>query len=61
MKEFLMLYERKEELCGCTECYEVCPKGVILMELDEEGYIYPKVEEKKCMCCYMCMKVCPIK
>ena len=33
--------------------------GVILE--DEEGFEYPQIEESKCVRCYQCIKVCPIK
>ena len=28
---------------------------------DEEGFEYPKIDENKCVHCYQCIKVCPIK
>ena len=28
---------------------------------DEEGFEYPKIDENKCIRCYRCIKVCPIK
>ena len=56
-----ILYKRKEECCGCTACYAICPKKAILMVEDEEGFEYPQIDESKCVCCYQCIKVCPIK
>ena len=61
MKELPILYEKKEDCCGCTACYAICCKDAIIMETDEEGFDYPKVDSEKCVRCYMCMKVCPIK
>ncbi len=61
MKKIPILYRRKEECCGCTACYAVCPKEAISMAEDEEGFEYPRIDENKCICCYQCMKVCPIK
>lgn len=61
MKQIPILYKKKEECCGCTACYAICPKKAILMEEDEEGFEYPAIDVKKCMKCYMCMKVCPMK
>ena len=55
------LYERKELCCGCTACYAICSKNAISMEPDEEGFLYPVVSEEKCVRCYQCLKVCPIK
>ena len=28
---------------------------------DEEGFEYPQIDEKKCVRCYQCLKVCPFK
>lgn len=60
-KSIPVLYNSKEECCGCTACCAICPKEAISMEEDEEGFEYPKVDERKCICCYQCLKVCPIK
>lgn len=60
-RELPVLFSRKEECCGCTACYCVCPKDAIKMVEDEEGFLYPEIYEDKCVRCYMCMKVCPLK
>jgi ferredoxin len=28
---------------------------------DEEEFEYPQIDENKYVCCYQCIKVCPIK
>lgn len=56
-----ILYNRKEECCGCTACYSICPKQAISMQPDEEGFDYPVIDDEKCVRCEMCLKVCPIK
>ena len=61
VKPVPVLFERKEECCGCTACYAICPKEAITMAEDEEGFLYPRVEEVNCIKCYMCLRVCPIK
>ena len=43
MKEVPILYSRKEECCGCTACYAICPKEAISMVEDEEGFEYPQI------------------
>ena len=53
--------KKKEECCGCTACYSVCPKNAITMQADEEGFQYPMVDVDKCVNCGLCEKVCPIK
>ena len=60
-KEIPVLYKRKEECCGCTACYAICPKEAISMVEDEEGFEYPQIDESKCVRCCQCIRVCPIK
>ena len=60
-KNIPVLYKIKPECCGCTACYAICPKSAITMESDEEGFLYPSIDEEKCVRCYQCLKVCPIK
>jgi ferredoxin len=61
MKKFPVIYNLKEECCGCTACYAICPKNAISMVEDEEGFEYPQVDENKCVGCCLCLKVCPFK
>ena len=55
------LYERKEDCCGCTACYSICPKGAIMMVDDEEGFEYPVISPERCIWCNRCVLVCPIR
>lgn len=61
MKELPILYNRKEECCGCTACHAICPNKAISMVEDEEGFEYPQIDKNLCIRCYQCMKVCPLK
>ena len=61
MRVVPVLYDKKEECCGCTACYAVCPANAITMEADEEGFEYPVIVEEHCIRCYKCMQVCPFK
>ena len=60
-REIPLLFNRKEECCGCTACYAICPQKAISMEADKEGFDYPIIQQEKCVCCYACIAVCPIK
>lgn len=60
-KELPILFNKKEECCGCTACYAICTQTAISMVEDEEGFEYPQVEKSKCVRCYRCLKVCPFK
>lgn len=51
MRELPILYKRKEECCGCTACYAICPKEAISMVEDEEGFEYPQIDESETLCC----------
>ncbi len=44
---------------GCGVCYNVCPVRCIVMEYDEEGFIFPIVDEKQCIKCNKCRDNCP--
>lgn len=44
--------------CGCTACSAICQHGAIKMQPDKLGFLYPEVEEAKCVDCGLCDKVC---
>lgn len=50
----------KKNCSGCYACYNICPKGCIVMEKDNEGFVYPQVKTDLCIGCNMCIKTCPI-
>ena len=50
----------KTKCCGCTACASICPKTCINMRPDEEGFLYPVVDESSCVDCHLCEKVCPV-
>ena len=54
------ILDNLEECCGCSACYNVCPVNAIKMELDDHGFIYPKINEDVCIHCNQCKTVCPI-
>ncbi len=51
----------KSLCCGCSACYDVCPKSAIKMVEDNEGFLYPVIDKDKCIECGLCEKICPTK
>lgn len=49
----------KENCCGCNACVQTCPVSCIQMYEDQEGFWYPRVDEKICINCGLCERVCP--
>lgn len=51
--------ERKIDCTGCRACEQLCPVNCITMKEDEEGFIFPFIDEEKCINCGLCKKRCP--
>lgn len=47
-----------EDCCGCTACYSICPRDAIIMKPDTLGFVYPQIDEEKCIDCGLCDNVC---
>ncbi len=55
------LISNNKSLCtGCRACELRCPKNAIEMQYDEEGFLYPVLNENICIRCGICVKTCPI-
>lgn len=50
----------KHECTGCGACVSICPKKAISMKPDEEGFLYPSVDQSLCIECDACEKRCPV-
>lgn len=54
------LYVINKNMCyGCMVCYNICAYDAIYIEEDEEGFLFPKINQKKCVHCGLCKKQCP--
>lgn len=51
----------KQNCCGCTACLHTCPVQCIAMQEDEEGFLYPVINEASCIHCHKCETVCPVQ
>lgn len=49
---------KKEDCCGCTACFASCPENSIKMIPDYEGFLYPEINNSKCINCGICYDVC---
>lgn len=56
----MILFENKNQCCGCTSCANVCPCNAITMVADEEGFKYPEINGDLCIECGRCKAVCQI-
>lgn len=45
---------------GCAACNDVCPSHCIEMCRNKEGFLYPQIDEDRCLDCGLCNSVCPI-
>jgi len=50
----------RSNCCGCSACESICAKNAISMQADQEGFLYPVVDEASCVDCGLCSKVCPV-
>ena len=53
-----ILFETKNECCGCTACANSCPNNAITITIDEVGVTYPSIDSDKCVGCGLCCAVC---
>lgn len=54
----ISVFDIKEDCCGCTACQQICPTKAIEMKPDEEGFLYPKINQELCNDCGICKEVC---
>lgn len=52
--------KHQEDCCGCEACVQICPANCISFTADKEGFYYPSADNKLCIHCNLCEKVCPV-
>lgn len=52
--------KKREDCCGCSACKSACPKECITLVEDDEGFLYPEINQEVCIECNKCIKVCPV-
>lgn len=59
---FSYLKDKNKEHCtGCSACANVCLHKAISMKEDNEGFLYPSIDEDLCIHCDLCVKTCPFE
>ncbi len=56
-----MLETQMNSCTGCRACEIACPMKCISIEIDEQGFLYPKVEAEQCINCGKCNEVCHVQ
>lgn len=57
----LKVYERKQDCYGCGACCNICENDAICMQPDAQGFLYPTIDQTRCVDCKMCTQACPIQ
>lgn len=52
------VFVTKDKCCGCTACFNVCPKNAITIQVNGGGYSYPAINPELCINCGLCQKTC---
>ena len=55
----MKLADRKH-CTGCGACADVCPASCIAMKTSEEGFLFPEVDESRCIDCNACGNACHV-
>jgi len=56
----ISVFSNREDCYGCSACQHICPQSAIGMNPDEEGFLYPNINEDLCVDCGRCTEICPV-
>ena len=51
------LCKQADDCSGCATCSAACPVNAIVFQYDGEGFLYPKVDDSRCVVAYILMRV----
>lgn len=55
------IFSGDKTLCtGCGACVQVCSHRALSIQKDEEGFIFPVIDQTACIDCGLCEKTCPV-
>ncbi|MEE1172376.1 MAG: Coenzyme F420 hydrogenase/dehydrogenase, beta subunit C-terminal domain [Ruminococcus sp.] len=49
-----------EKCTGCSACFNTCTHKAIILAENQQGFLYPIVDETKCVKCNLCTQICPV-
>ena len=56
-----LVSEKEADCVGCGACVQICSHHAICMTENRYGFIYPQIDQKKCVQCGLCHNVCPME
>ena len=56
----MILWIDEKSCTGCEGCFAICPNDAIEMKMSKEGFVEPTINNKKCVECGLCERVCPV-
>lgn len=56
----LKIFQINNSCTGCGACVNVCPRACLTLNPDSEGFYFPQYDEKQCIGCHLCEKVCHV-
>lgn len=56
----IQINPRMNACTGCGACKESCPVDAITMKANEKGFLYPEIDNEKCIHCKKCVVSCPV-
>ena len=59
MTDYILQHD-SSKCYGCRACEQICPQKAITMQPNEEGFLYPVLDETICIKCGLCSQICPI-
>ncbi len=54
----MIVIDHPSDCCGCSACASACEHGAIKMVPDALGFLYPVVDNDRCIRCGRCISVC---
>ena len=57
--KMMLTIDNIKNCTGCGACQNICPHKAISMRPNNEGFLYPVIDNDKCTNCGICFARCP--